>query len=152
MIQAEGLEESTKINTPFALLGIFSALGTIIRLLASFIPAKEMNPVTFPQMIGCFLFGFFDTQRELISTNNPNLLLALFSGLCGSITSFSSFAYSVYVAFGGLSSGFDVFSLITTDIKWLLLNRHGDWAVPSCIYDGISCWSIEINSDRHGGK
>jgi fluoride ion exporter CrcB/FEX len=57
--------------------------------------------------------GYLTTQKEFLLAHNPDMWLALSSGLCGSITSFSGFASALYFSFGGLNSkgiGLDVFN------------------------------------------
>jgi hypothetical protein len=56
------------------------------------------------QIGGCFLIGYFNSQKEFLTANYPNLIAGLNAGLCGSFTSFSQFMSTLWFAFGGTVS------------------------------------------------
>jgi fluoride ion exporter CrcB/FEX len=77
----------------FSYITLFSAVGVVIRkyttLSISFLPGY-----VYPQLVGCFLMGIFVNNRL-----SPLMKLGLQTGLCGSITSFSTFILQTYLYF-----------------------------------------------------
>lgn len=83
-----------------AQLGIASVLGTLIRTTID-ANADTASPIEYPQLVGCFIIGLLESQRTWMANECPVLLFVLSAGLCGSITSFSAFAFHLYQALSG---------------------------------------------------
>jgi CrcB protein len=92
------------LELPYGLLVLCSTLGVLLRMALLTIRTGEIASVVFPNMLGCFVMGYLTTQENFFLAHNPRMWLALSSGLCGSITSFSGFASALYVSFGALKS------------------------------------------------
>jgi fluoride ion exporter CrcB/FEX len=76
-----------------------SFLGTAIRLgLNALFKYKDQQvfEVIYAQLFGSFLFGFLQSTQQTVLRNNLNLFLGFGTGLCGCITTFSSFSLSVF--------------------------------------------------------
>ncbi|ORZ07521.1 CrcB-like protein-domain-containing protein [Lobosporangium transversale] len=100
------------ILTP-ALIIPFSILGLLIRLgLVSIetFPGQQVFALAWPQFIGCMFMGLFVSTREWINQGlatkrithkarwiGPFIYVGLSSGLCGSITTFSSWSLGIFV-------------------------------------------------------
>jgi fluoride ion exporter CrcB/FEX len=85
--------ESPPLLYAVSCITVFSAVGVVIRKYSTF-EDSFLPGYIYPQLVGCFLMG--------IVTNNhlhPLLKLGLQTGLCGSITSFSTFILETYMYF-----------------------------------------------------
>jgi CrcB protein len=119
-------------------LSFWSMLGALIRIFLVYYPSDSLLSAIYPQMVGCLVLGLLGKR-----SNHP-WFAGLASGLCGSITSFSSFVLGAYKA--GLadirtSVAFALFTigLSTVSLKYgILLNGSrellrpwflGDWFV-----------------------
>ena len=102
----------SQIITP-ALIIILSILGLYIRLGLIYIETfagQQIFSLAWPQFIGCLLMGLFVSARPWIDHgfikdgskykghwSGPFVYAGLASGLCGSITSFSSWSVGMFV-------------------------------------------------------
>ncbi|KAI8911778.1 hypothetical protein EDD86DRAFT_203242 [Gorgonomyces haynaldii] len=66
-----------------------------------------MHAVVLPQILGCYLMGYFEANKDWLYQKYPHLYLGLTTGLCGSITSFSSFALATYLSFAGANKAWE---------------------------------------------
>jgi CrcB protein len=101
----------SSFTMPFGIVGVFSCIGLVLRQLANKYPRDIMAEVIWAQVAGCFLIGYFTSQKDFLSIHYPHLVAGLNAGLCGSFTSFSQFMSTLWFAFGGSVSkgpGFDL--------------------------------------------
>ncbi|KAK1828477.1 CrcB-like protein-domain-containing protein [Podospora conica] len=125
---------------------LFSILGTLSRLALQSLTTYPSTPILFPSLwpnfTGCLLMGFLSQHRKTATTAphpSPSpLYLGLTTGLCGSLTSFSSFARDLFLALsndlppstprnGGYSLAAVLAVLITTlsvSLSALFLGAH----------------------------
>ncbi|KAI8902632.1 CrcB-like protein-domain-containing protein [Globomyces pollinis-pini] len=87
---------SSDLTKKLCWLTIFSCIGVIIRVYTTF-TATILPGIIYPQIIGSFLIGIFYSNKFFES--HPNLKFGLSTGLCGSITTFSSFILETYLYF-----------------------------------------------------
>lgn len=83
------------ILIPCSIIGLLIRIGleTIGKLLSS-----PLDPSYLAQILGCILVGIFTTWKE--SEHEHSLLfIGLISGLCGSITSFSTWIVKIVLEF-----------------------------------------------------
>ncbi|KAG0252417.1 hypothetical protein BG011_006991 [Mortierella polycephala] len=95
--------QRTSILTPAVIIP-FSILGLLIRLGLVWIETfagQQVFALAWPQFVGCFLMGFFVSGQTLIrqkwSWVGSFIYVALTSGLCGSITTFSSWNVNLFI-------------------------------------------------------
>ncbi|KAH6586837.1 hypothetical protein BASA50_000201 [Batrachochytrium salamandrivorans] len=84
---------------------LWSTLGLLIRTGLLHLHAYPIPPVAAivsPQVVGCLILGWVNRNRTVLAKRSPNLLIGLSVGLCGSITTFSSFALATYQEFSGI--------------------------------------------------
>ncbi|KAI8926946.1 CrcB-like protein-domain-containing protein [Entophlyctis helioformis] len=83
---------------------LWSGLGYLARLgllrLHSY-PQSPVAAILYPQVVGCLIMGWIDRNKPALAARCPNLLVGLSTGLCGSITTFSSFSLAAYLEFAG---------------------------------------------------
>lgn len=93
---------------PFAILGLLIRLGLV--WIETF-SGQQVFALAWPQFIGCLLMGLFVSTRTWIERGfvdeervtikrcwiGPFVYVALSSGLCGSITTFSSWSLGMFV-------------------------------------------------------
>ncbi|KAJ2157090.1 hypothetical protein GGF46_004742 [Coemansia sp. RSA 552] len=90
------------IGPVVASLVVFSMLGVLIRVYLTRLFTYAGAPVyglLWAQMVGCFIMGMATRTRGVLMHYSPALNLGLTSGLCGSITTFSSWQLLVYRQF-----------------------------------------------------
>ncbi|KAG9016635.1 hypothetical protein FRB90_002750 [Tulasnella sp. 427] len=80
---------------PSAVFGLLARLG--LDALATY-PGQSIFPLAWVQAAGCFAMGGLLGLREPISEFYPELYIALTSGFCGSLTTFSSWQLDVFLA------------------------------------------------------
>jgi fluoride exporter len=97
-----------RIYSQIALVISLSMAGDLIRIYSLQLKTAVIPAIVFPQMIGCFILGWVSSCKYLLKY--PNLKVGLATGLCGSITSFSSASLAIFLAFIdiGLLSGFSM--------------------------------------------
>lgn len=87
---------------PCSILGVLIRLG--LKYIATF-PGQQVFPLIWPQFVGCLLMGFFVSTRSWIEGSGkdirrqqigPIIYVGLTSGLCGSITTFSSWSLGMF--------------------------------------------------------
>ncbi|KAI8611395.1 CrcB-like protein-domain-containing protein, partial [Chytriomyces sp. MP71] len=80
-----------------ALIIFFSVLGALVRVgvvqLNTF-PNEPVFPLVWAQVVGCLLYGFVQQRKAEIAAISFSLYVGLTTGLCGTITTFSSFMVS----------------------------------------------------------
>lgn len=117
----------------FLLIGIGGFLGSIARYLTASYFTKFF-PSIFPygtfaiNIIGCLIIGIVYGLSERFSWLTPEWRLFLVTGLCGSYTTFSAFAYENirllqngdYLAFASYSAASFVLCLASTFIGLIL--------------------------------
>ncbi|KAI8321660.1 hypothetical protein GQ54DRAFT_297854 [Martensiomyces pterosporus] len=82
-----------------ASLAVFSMAGVLVRVYLSKLFAYAGEPVfvlVWPQMIGCFIMGMATRLKGVLASHSPALNLGITTGLCGSITTFSSWQLGIY--------------------------------------------------------
>ncbi|KAJ3346155.1 hypothetical protein HDU83_003323 [Entophlyctis luteolus] len=77
----------------FSVLGVLARVG--LNVLNTF-PNEPVFPLIWSQIIGCFLYGMFQYLKTQISSVSFPLYIGLTTGLCGSITTFSSFMETTF--------------------------------------------------------
>ncbi|CAM0141759.1 hypothetical protein VKS41_008904 [Umbelopsis sp. WA50703] len=90
----------------FAALIPVSILGMLIRIGLSSLETYAGAPVfalAYVQFIGCIIMGFVTKHKDYLLKKYLPLQIALSTGLCGSITTFSSWQLAVYNAFANTS-------------------------------------------------
>ncbi|KAI8597753.1 CrcB-like protein-domain-containing protein [Dissophora ornata] len=98
---------SPALIIPFSILGLYIRLGL---LYIETFAAQQVFALAWPQFIGCLLMGLFVSTRPWIDQGFVRdegrskghwigcfVYVALTSGLCGSITSFSSWSVGIFV-------------------------------------------------------
>ncbi|KAK3829632.1 MAG: CrcB-like protein-domain-containing protein [Linnemannia gamsii] len=87
---------------PFSILGLLIRLGLVsIETFAG----QQVFSLAWPQFVGCVLMGLFASTRTWIDGGNtstghwigPFVYVGLTSGLCGSITTFSSWSLALFI-------------------------------------------------------
>lgn len=84
----------------------WSGIGVLVRIGLLQLHTYSMAPVVaivYPQIVGCVLMGWVDRNKSFFSKRHPNLQVGLATGLCGSITTFSSMTLAAYVEFAGIN-------------------------------------------------
>ncbi|KAJ1792357.1 hypothetical protein LPJ67_001585 [Coemansia sp. RSA 1938] len=108
---AEQTPETERSNTmtrsigPVPGLVLFSMLGVLIRIYTTRLFAYKDAPtyaLIWPQILGCLIMGALTRSRHILS---PSLYTGLTTGLCGSITTFSSWQLLVYTQFFNTDKG-----------------------------------------------
>lgn len=95
--------------TVFASLVPVSIVGTLIRLGLTLLETYNGSPVfalAYPQFIGCLIMGIAVKKKDFLLKRFLPLQIAMSTGLCGSITTFSSWQLGIFEAFsnyGGAS-------------------------------------------------
>lgn len=95
---------------PFSMLGLLARLGLVS--IESF-SGQQVFALAWPQFIGCLLMGLFVSMRSWIDQGfawheesseqrcghwiGPFIYVGLSSGLCGSITTFSSWSLGIFI-------------------------------------------------------
>ncbi|KAJ3182154.1 hypothetical protein HDU85_003196 [Gaertneriomyces sp. JEL0708] len=91
----------------FLWLILFSVAGVLIRIgllkLHTYRDAP-IAPVVYPQVVGCVLIGWLNANKRAIAKSYYPLFIGLATGLCGSITTFSGWSLSTFIAFGNLET------------------------------------------------
>jgi CrcB protein len=76
-------------------------MGTLIRIgltnMETF-PGTPVPPLLHAHLLGCFLMGLFTAGKQGISDVSAVLFLTLSTGLCGSITTFSSWQLQTWLS------------------------------------------------------
>jgi fluoride ion exporter CrcB/FEX len=88
--------------TIFAALIPMSILGTLIRLGLNLLETYNGSPVfalAYPQFVGCLIMGIAVKKKDVLLKYYLPLQIALSTGLCGSITTFSSWQLGIFEAF-----------------------------------------------------
>lgn len=87
---------------PCSILGVMIRLG--LKYIATF-PGQQVFPLIWAQFVGCVLMGLFVSKRSWIEGSGkdiqrqqigPIVYVGLTSGLCGSITTFSSWSLGMF--------------------------------------------------------
>jgi fluoride ion exporter CrcB/FEX len=90
----------------FAALIPVSILGMLIRVGLTLLETYDGEPVfalAYAQFIGCTIMGFVVKKKDFLLKKYLPLQIALSTGLCGSITTFSSWQLAIYQAFANTS-------------------------------------------------
>ncbi|KAJ3357263.1 hypothetical protein HDU83_008076 [Entophlyctis luteolus] len=92
------------LRVSFAAVVLFSVIGVLLRMALNVMGTYDDAPVfgqLWAQVLGCFLFGAAQGARSEISQISPSLYVGLTTGLCGTLTTFSSFVLSTFEALAG---------------------------------------------------
>ncbi|KAJ3410720.1 hypothetical protein HDV05_003466 [Chytridiales sp. JEL 0842] len=132
------------LYTLLASISTLSILGTLLRISLLYLttyPSAPVFPLIYPQILGCLLMGFFATFFPS-KTSYEALGVGLRTGLCGSLTTFSSFAV---LAFKSLS-GYEL--LETTGGLGVFLGpkREGGGGGGVNIFSGVSVVGITLGA------
>ncbi|TPX43229.1 hypothetical protein SeMB42_g04816 [Synchytrium endobioticum] len=108
----------------YASLTIFSFIGCLMRLGLIYLHDYDGAPVVailYPQIMGCLIIGWCNANKEVLIDLYYPLYIGLSTGLCGSITTFSSWSLSVFGAFvdlgfTGRSGGYNLLAGIAVTI------------------------------------
>ncbi|CAG8550415.1 9985_t:CDS:2, partial [Racocetra persica] len=98
--QTINLVERSAITT--AILIPFSIIGVLIRIGLVDLHTYQNAPVfalIYPQFVGCTIFGFCLARKGFIMESYLPLYIGLQTGLCGSITTFSSWTLLIFQNF-----------------------------------------------------
>ncbi|RIA97122.1 CrcB-like protein [Glomus cerebriforme] len=94
------LEERAAVD--LAIFIPFSIIGVLIRIgltnLHSY-PGSPVFSLIYPQFVGCVMMGFCLARKRFILERYPPLYIGLTTGLCGSITTFSSWILLIFKEF-----------------------------------------------------
>ncbi|KAI9204393.1 CrcB-like protein-domain-containing protein [Polychytrium aggregatum] len=124
----------------------FSILGTCIRLGLLAVFAYSDSPVAsivYPQIVGCAIIGFVNVYKSEITVGYYPLYIGLTTGLCGSITTFSSWSLATFKSFMSPSPGIgyqiaSFLALIVSTIAMSLISadfgRHVGEAAGPLLY------------------
>ncbi|CAO3611837.1 unnamed protein product [Cunninghamella echinulata] len=85
----------------------FAIAGVLIRIALQRLEAYHGAPVfplVYAQWVGCFIMGIATTQKANIMVIYHPLQLGLSTGLCGSITTFSSWQLSIFSSFANIDN------------------------------------------------
>ncbi|PIA18603.1 hypothetical protein COEREDRAFT_27271, partial [Coemansia reversa NRRL 1564] len=86
----------------FASLILFSMMGVLVRVYLTRLFTYIGEPIyglIWAQMVGCFIMGIATRTKGVLMRYSPALNLGVTTGLCGSITTFSSWQLLVFVQF-----------------------------------------------------
>lgn len=89
----DSVTQSNKLLLQVSQLSLYSGVGVLIRLSTLLISSNFPSSAIYCQMIGCFIMGMISASQCL--GRYHYLRLGLATGLCGSITSFSTFVFEV---------------------------------------------------------
>ena len=105
------------------LVGLGGFLGAITRYLSvSLLPVGMPYSIAFVNLLGCFLFGFFAKQ-----VSGEGLVLFLFIGFLGSLTTFSSLISDTQEILVSKKELFAVANIFLQIIFGLLLFKFGNY-------------------------
>ncbi|KND02184.1 uncharacterized protein SPPG_09047 [Spizellomyces punctatus DAOM BR117] len=85
---------------PFSIVGVLIRLGL---LALNNYPDAPVVSIVYPQIVGCVIIGWLNAKREIIAVRYYPAFVGLATGLCGSITTFSSWNLAAFSAFANLS-------------------------------------------------
>ncbi|KAJ1885594.1 hypothetical protein LPJ66_010044, partial [Kickxella alabastrina] len=80
----------------------FSIVGILIRVHLSRLfryPGQPIYELIWTQIVGCFIMGIATRTKGMLMSLSPALNLGITTGLCGSITTFSSWQLGMYKEF-----------------------------------------------------
>ncbi|KDN42086.1 hypothetical protein K437DRAFT_258025 [Tilletiaria anomala UBC 951] len=60
---------------------------------------QSIHPVIWAQGVGCFVMGWAIANKKCIEDVYPQIYVAITTGYCGSVTTFSTWALQVFLAF-----------------------------------------------------
>jgi len=115
----------------FSIIALCSYAGTYLRIMIMYYKIWKIDTnytLMYTQILGCFLMGLFVSMKKY---KNYILYTGLTSGLCGSITSFSSWSLECNKNF-----------VLQTDFSWANIygsyngGRFFEWIV--CLWAGVS--------------
>lgn len=103
----------------FCALATTSYIGVIVRIYLT--KLSEWNGVTFfpsiaPEIVGTALMGFIGSHKNLLQVKHKAIYQGIATGLCGSITTFSSWNYEATVVL--LQIDQDPVNYVTGGVKW----------------------------------
>ncbi|GBB87562.1 hypothetical protein RclHR1_01400015 [Rhizophagus clarus] len=84
------------ILIPFSIIGALIRIG--LNTLHSY-PGSPVFSLIYPQFVGCVIMGFCLARKGFIMESYLPLYIGLTTGLCGSITTFSSWMLSIFKEF-----------------------------------------------------
>ncbi|KAJ2614058.1 hypothetical protein H4S08_001894 [Coemansia sp. RSA 1365] len=90
------------IGPVFASLIVFSMIGVLVRVFLTRLFTYNGEPIyglIWTQMVGCFIMGIATRTKGILMRYSPALNVGVTTGLCGSITTFSSWQLLVFVQF-----------------------------------------------------
>lgn len=89
-------------------LVFFSMIGVLVRVYLMRLFTYDKNPVyglIWVQMVGCFLMGIAMRTKGVLLHLSPSLNLGYTTGLCGSITTFSTWHLGIFQEFFNTNEG-----------------------------------------------
>ncbi|KAL8279109.1 hypothetical protein RQP46_008567 [Phenoliferia psychrophenolica] len=100
-------DESFLKASTYSLLAFATIWGVLARLglewLGKFAEGEVFHLI-WPQVVGCLVMGFVVDRKKGIEKTYVPLFVAMGTGFCGSLTTFSSWMHDVFVAFANLES------------------------------------------------
>ncbi|TPX76188.1 hypothetical protein CcCBS67573_g02546 [Chytriomyces confervae] len=91
--------EEERFWPTLGLIVFFSILGALVRVgvvqLNTF-PNEPVFPLVWAQIVGCLIYGFCASRKKEIASISFPLYVGLTTGLCGTITTFSSFMETTF--------------------------------------------------------
>ncbi|KAI9303085.1 hypothetical protein BJ944DRAFT_256879 [Cunninghamella echinulata] len=111
----------------------FAIAGVLIRIALQRLEAYDGAPVfplVYAQWVGCFIMGIVTTQKTNIMIIYHPLQLGLSTGLCGSITTFSSWQLSIFSSFANIENydhtrGKNILSALSQLLVTLAMSING---------------------------
>ncbi|KAJ3171376.1 hypothetical protein HDU87_008334 [Geranomyces variabilis] len=99
--QADRAAASFHLLPTAALLAAFSVVGTLVRIglldLHNY-PDAPVISVIYPQIVGCVIIGWTNVYKNSVSKRYHPIYVAIATGLCGSITTFSTWSLDTFLA------------------------------------------------------
>ncbi|KAJ3172218.1 hypothetical protein HDU88_007036 [Geranomyces variabilis] len=90
-----------------ALLAAFSVVGTLVRIglleLHNY-PDAPVISIIYPQLVGCVIIGWINVYKNSVSKRYHPIYVAIATGLCGSITTFSTWSLDTFLALSSTGS------------------------------------------------
>ncbi|KAI9489391.1 CrcB-like protein-domain-containing protein [Zychaea mexicana] len=124
--------KENKIVIAFIIIPM-AILGTLIRIGLQRLQTYDGQPVfglVYAQWIGCFVMGIAVQQKDLLMQWYLPLQVGLSTGLCGSITTFSSWQLDIFKAFSNYDAanhytGYNILAAISQLLVTLAMSLNG---------------------------
>ncbi|ORX62301.1 hypothetical protein DM01DRAFT_1403974 [Hesseltinella vesiculosa] len=111
----------------------FSIAGVLIRIALQRLETYSGAPVfslIYAQWVGCFIMGIVTVYKNHLFFVYHSLQVGVATGLCGSITTFSSWQWGIFAAFANVSAddhsvGKNILAAISQFLVTLAMSIHG---------------------------